>query len=646
MCGIAGIWGKADREAVARMVHAMRHRGPDQHGLFQQGPVTLGMARLSILDLSDAGRQPMSNAQGTVTLVYNGELFNFRQLRDRLKARGHTFVSTSDTEVVLRLYEEYGDECLRHMRGMFALGVFDRRAGVGRERLLLARDQVGIKPLLYAHIPEGVIFASEMKAMLASERLERAIDPVALRLLLTLGSVLPPRSLVRNVRMLLPGQRLLVENGRARVNRYWSLQVDRRPEIRKLPYQAQVEALRETLQETVRQQLVSDVPVGAFLSGGVDSSILVALMSQEASGCIKTFSIGFDDEGKDLDEGADACRMARHLGTEHHAIRLEGRDVAERLEHFFDAVDQPSVDGINSYFVSAAARRTVTVAISGTGGDELFAGYPWFRSMVQEEQAQRRRPWRHLAHILAGSIACQPFFDRWQRRGVPTRVSQARMRSSFVTRYAQHHQVFGLLGANRLLAAGLKEAAEGGRALYYDLAPLDELPRGTTLERVTALCLRGYCANQLLRDIDAVSMSHSLEVRVPLLDTAVVDFALSLPDATKLGPVQDEDKVAFPTYQASGAKRMLIDVGRQYLPPGFEIQPKRGFNLPMNAWLRGPLRERLEESLSVETTRRRGWLDVEEVTAVKNRFFQGQLSWPQPWLLLVLEGWARRVLHP
>ena len=289
-----------------------------------------------------------------------------------------------------------------------------------------------------------------------------------------------------------------------------------------------------------------------------------------------------------------------------------------------------------------AARTGVTVAISGTGGDELFAGYPWFRNMVREQERARRQPLRSLAASLIGAVARQPLFDRWKGRFAGT-LSRARRADGFLTTFALNHQIFGVAGAENALAARWHQEANAGRSPHFDLRPIDELAAADTLDRVTALCLRGYMNNQLLRDIDAVSMSHSLEVRVPFLDPNVVDLALSLPATAKLGPVDDRDSASI-TYRASGAKRILIDVARPYLPPDFDVQPKRGFGMPFADWMRGPLRPLVEESLSDESVRRRGWFDPTTVGKVRDRFFAGQLAWPQPWLLMIVERWARRFL--
>src|SRR5947209_1495008 len=385
MCGICGVWGEVDLESVEAMVSAMHHRGPDDRGVYQSSNITLGMTRLSIIDLSPSGHQPMSNDGGMIWVVYNGEVYNFQSERAQLEAKGYQFRSTSDTEVVLRLYEYYGDDFLLRLRGMFALAIYDARRGPGHERLLLARDQLGIKPLLFARAKGRLIFASELKAILASGLIEAEIDPDALRLLLTYGSIYQPRTIVRGVEMLLPAHRLIIENGQERIERYWSLATDRRADLRTKTYEELVEEVAATLAEAVRLQMVSDVPLGAFLSGGVDSSLLVAMMTRLAGNRIKTFSVGFEAEGAEIDESTDAERMALYLGTEHSTVLVRGAEVRDRIEHIAYGLDQPSVDGVNSYFVSLAARRAVTVAVSGTGGDELFAGYPWFINMVLDE---------------------------------------------------------------------------------------------------------------------------------------------------------------------------------------------------------------------------------------------------------------------
>lgn len=640
MCGICGIWGKADSQSVEAMVAAMHHRGPDDQGIFCAANTALGMTRLAIIDLSLGGHQPMETEDGLVTIVYNGEIYNYRSERDILEKQEHTFRSESDTEVILKMYVHYGDDFLTRLRGMFALAIFDRRKGSGHERLLLARDQMGIKPLMITQVGGRIVFASEIKALLASGLIQREIDPIAVRHLLTYGSVVQPRTILKNVSMLLPAHRMIVDQGGTRIERYWELSTDRHPGSKLRPYEELVEELRLLLTEAVQMQMISDVPLGAFLSGGVDSSILVAMMAGIAGSRVKTFSVGFRQEGAGIDESEDARRTAGHLGTDHTAVIVEGQEVRQRIEHIACALDQPSVDGVNAYFVSLAARQGVTVAISGTGGDELFAGYPRFAAM----SLARANGLRRSALRFAGQVARQPVFDRLIPSKAGQRIASLRSRADFVSRYSATYQIFGAHMASRLLAPALRAAAGTGRADYYDVLAQDELPGGSIVQRTSGLVMRGYLNNQLLRDIDATSMIHSLEVRVPYLDPCVVNFALSLPDDAKLGSVTQRAVTQESNYREMGAKRILIDAGRPYLEKDFDLQPKRGFGMPFEAWLRGLLRDVLDDTLSETQVRQRGLLIPEEVSWVKTRFLERQLHWSQPWMLMILELWQRHVL--
>jgi len=542
------------------------------------------------------------------------------------------------------MYEHYGDDFLLRLRGMFALAIHDKRQT--RERLLLARDQLGIKPLLYTTVSGRLIFASEIKGLLASGVVAPEIDPVALRLLLTHGAIVQPRTILRDVKMLLPGHRLIVTQGQEpRVERYWSLGLNRRAELRSRSYEDQVDAVRSTLEESVRLQMVSDVPLGAFLSGGIDSSLLVALMAKHTSGeRLKTFSVGFEAEGEHIDETDHAQTTARFLGTDHSRVVVRGEDVRDRINQIAFALDQPTVDGVNSYFVSAAARQRVTVAISGTGGDELFAGYPWFEQMAFEETQRQASAWRSAAKSLLTSVARQPVLDSIVPLRGGYRFGTWRDDAGFLARYYAANPMFEAPWTARLLARDLRNAAQAGRSPHHDLATIDELPQGSVIERVTGLCVRGYTANQLLRDIDAASMAHSLEVRVPFLDPVIADLALSLPDSSKLGSDARPSNHAPRSYREAGTKRILLDVAKHLLPPGFDTRPKTGFSMPFNSWLKGPLRDVLLDTLCEKSVTNRGLLDAQAVAGVRDQFLSGATEWPQPWLLMMIELWCREVL--
>ncbi len=613
------------------MISALRHRGPDADGIDAFGGVVLGMTRLAILDVSPAGGQPMSSPDGLVHLVYNGETYNYRELRQGLETRGHDFASSSDTEVVLRLYLEHGVDFVSRLRGMFALAIHDRRQGPGREKLLLARDPFGIKPLLYAQTPGELIFASEIKSLLASGRISPKIDPVALRLLLTFGSVTQPRTMLAGVRMLLPGHMLIAESGGMHIHPFSTL-APSRPELRAQSYKEQVEVVRSVLAEAVGLHLVSDVPVGAFLSGGLDSALLCALMLQAGAHELNTFSVGFEFEGKDLDESLDARETADHLGTRHHHVIVGGREAADNIARIARDLDQPSVDGVNSWFVSKAAKEHVTVAISGTGGDELFAGYPWFGQM----QTWRHKPRSGMGRLLGRALSSSCFNPlSWSSWG--PWLEEKRIAADFLSYYAQRYYVFGPTGAAKLLAPHLREIAGAGCPMRDDIRMQDDLPGGNTLNRTSALCLRGYTSNQLLRDIDAASMAHSLEVRVPFLDSELAGVALSLSEDARLDGCE-------PLCYGDGLKRILMDIAAPYLPSNFATRSKRGFSMPFGHWLRGPLREVFEDALSPAALQRHGYLDQAEVAAVRKRFERGEIAWMKPWLLMMFELWRREVL--
>jgi asparagine synthase (glutamine-hydrolysing) len=585
----------------------------------------------------------MRNSESTVWMVYNGEMYSFAEEREALRARGETFISGSDTEVVLRMYEIYGDAFLQRLRGMFALAIFDKRGGSGRERLLLARDQLGIKPLLYAAVDGGWMFASEIKALLAGGLIPRQIDSIGLRQLLTFGSVYQPRTMVEGVSMLLPGHKLVLDRRGEHIEPFWQPALGRRPDVARATYEEQVDVLEAALEDSIARHMVSDVPLGAFLSGGVDSSTLVALMAQRAGRRVKTFSVGFEAEGHRIDESDEARVIAEQVGTDHTHVTVTGQEVADRINDVARGLDQPSVDGVNSYFVSMAARRGMTVAISGTGGDELFAGYPWFRHMaVYERQMQEAGGPKRIVEKWGSALAGHPALD-WMMRG-KHRWRLARWRErGFRFSYASCYKIFGELGTLKLLNPDVRAHAQAGRSPAWDIRHNDRLSRAGAIERVSALCLRGYTGNQLLRDIDAVSMAHSLEVRVPFLDVPTLDLALSLPPETKLGPVTgaESDDV---TYNESGTKRILLDVNRRLLGRDIGAQPKRGFAMPFSEWLRGPLGPLLQATLS-RPDPADGLLAPDSVRTVYREFVDGKRSWAGPWLLMMLELWREEVLH-
>lgn len=602
MCGISGIFSITSdsismETAVRRMLHAMRHRGPDGSDVREDGPCVLGHTRLAVIDTTDCASQPMEEAG--VTLVYNGELYTFREERRRLEETGEVFRSTSDTEVLLKLYLREGRECFSRLRGMYAFALWDSR----EKTLFCARDPLGIKPFLFSFIQGGIVFASELKGLLASGLVAREVSHDALRCLLERGSVSQPASILRDVRWLLPGQLLTLRPGEQPVfSQFSSLRTDT-VDLAGMDWKDLLDAGRTLLDTALNRQLVADVPLGAFLSGGIDSSLLVALMA-ERHGRIRTFSVGFES-GLDTaseDETDDAFEVARHLGVEHTRVIVRQGEVAENLRAIAAGLDHPTVDGVNSWFVAKAAASELTVAISGTGGDELFAGYPWFGAMRDWEAASC---WHRLKRYLRGE--------------------------TFLSAFDGQYRIFSVAGA-----AGLCPGTNppGPRP--------DPLPDADALCRVSGLVLQGYTRDQLLADIDTAAMWHSLEVRVPLLDEDLLAFSLSLPPEAKIGGAAPGASEG--SYAASGVKRMLLALGEPLLPKRFAHRAKRGFTLPFDGWLRGVLAASKSELLSPQTVSRRGFFEPKTVAAVNAAFDDRREHWTRPWLLMMTELWAQEVL--
>lgn len=610
MCGICGtLSARALPEATtSAMLDALTHRGPDEGGVQKAGPAVLGNRRLRVLDLTDAGRQPMR--EGSNWLAYNGEVYDFQEHRARLEKMGHTFRTGTDTEVILKLYAEEGADFLRGIRGIFAIALWDDE----KQELLLARDPLGVKPLYYANLAEhGLVFASEVRAILASGLLDAKLDREALLGYVLFGSVQEPTTLIEGVRSLPPGHLLV-----ARV-------VDGRLEGASRPYWEPLEArdnapnaggLPALLEEAVRLQLVSDAPIGAFLSGGIDSAAIVSLAAG-AKADLRAVTLGFDDDS--YDESGRAARIAAEVGARHAIERISASDALLLLPEAVGAFDQPSMDGVNSWLVSRAARNAgLTVALSGLGGDELFAGYPTFTRhpllswIVSTRMASIAAPLvrfaplsvdarRKLAAILGGASPLgDPYFT---------------LRSLFT------------LGEARSLVLGdvAPEATAWGARAQDSLASARGLG---PLDRVTYLELRHYTLSTLLRDADQMGMAHSLEVRVPLLDPKLVEYVLSIPaEAKRAGPPP---------------KPLLREALGNKLPDGALRDGKKTFTLPFEVWLRGPLREVIERRFRDVPPGLVGAIDPEAVRDVWRAFCRGRTSWSRPWALYVLYEWAAR----
>jgi asparagine synthase (glutamine-hydrolysing) len=628
------------------MAAAMRHRGPDDDGYLVNDPrapgFALGVRRLSIIDIA-GGHQPIWNESANVAVVFNGELYNYRELRERLLFAGHHFATQSDTEILVHGWEEWGEDLLGELRGMFAFALLDLRMHYATVPVLfLARDPLGIKPLYYAQTSEGFVFASELRALLAAGTLPRQISPDALTSYLLFGSVCEPVTLVENAFSLPPGHRLLLHlPDRRKVPRarpWWdSLQSSAaRDPKRPREFSSAVPRVRALLEESIRGHLLADVPVGLFLSSGLDSSAIACIAARQRPG-IRSFTLSFPDTA--YDEGLLAWAVAKHTGTQHTDVPLQGADMLVRLEEAVAALDQPTMDGINTYFVSWAARQVgLKVALSGLGGDELFAGYQSFADtpkLARMDAIARLVPgaFRRVSSPLVSTLLAH--------RGSADAVRKATdawlMPDAFPHPYFFTRLLFPPSELARLTHPLFRTSSVSTDGVTLDPTWLAWLERvadqAQLLEPIAGISwleLRTYMASTLLHDTDSVSMDRSLEVRVPLLDTALVEFMCALPDVVRVQPGRH--------------KALLVAAVQDLLPQDILQQRKRTFTLPWEEWLRGALRPRIEASFASLAPALAPLLQAEGVRMVWDNFLQGQTTWSRPWSLYVLNEWCRRHL--
>jgi len=625
MCGIAGRVNLDSRrpvsEAVVRaMCDLLAHRGPDGEGVLVGGPAGFGHRRLAIIDLSPGGRQPMVSASGRFWITFNGEIYNFLELRRDLEAEGYSFRSRSDTEVLLASYEAYGADCLRRLRGMFAFAVWDTRDQV----LFLARDRVGKKPLFYRADADGLSFASEPKAFLAEPGFEPVPDPTAVSHYLSLQYVPCPYSAFRGVWKLPPAHYLIYRGGAPEIRRYWKL---RYAEKTRLSEEEAAEELLARLKEAVRLRLISDVPLGAFLSGGIDSGTVVALMSTVGTGSVKTYSIGFDEA--DFDELRYARMVAERYATDHHEFVVRP-EAAELLPHLVWHYNEPFADSsaLPTYCLSKLTRQHVTVALNGDAGDENFAGYDRYVPRPRDE-AWRAVPagLRKKAAALATAIPALGGRDGWLGRGTEWLARRAGSREE---QYAQGMMQFGpRLKAAVCTPEFLAEAGRDSTELLLDAYRDSDAP--DFLDRTLDVDVRTYLPDALLVKVDIATMAVGLEGRSPFLDHHVMEFAASLPAGFKL---------------KDGVKKYLLKrVARALLPGQVVDRPKKGFSVPLAPWFRNGLRDLLHDVLLSPRARQRGVLRPGMVQRLVTEHEQGRRDWhDQLWNLLMLELWFVRFI--
>jgi len=638
ICGAIGIESKEESEAIVRrMMAAMLHRGPDEEGILWATPVVAGMRRLSIIDIA-GGSQPIWNESGTLAVVFNGEIYNFRELRDQLTAAGHRFRTNSDTEAIVHAYEAWGEECVKHLQGMFAFAAIEMPGGHNTRaaHVFLVRDRLGIKPLYYALVDGVLLFASEVRALLASGRAEPRLAPEAIPSYLLFGSVGEPLTIIEGVFSLPPGHSISISVDRPiqlpQPIAYWEPfkdRDDRRSSVSGREAQTAGDPpkrVRVLLDRAVASHLAADVPVGIFLSSGLDSTAIATLASRSQGG-IHTFTVDFPD--REFSEAAIARRTAQRLGTQHRELQLSDSEMIRRLNEVILAFDQPSMDGINTYFVSWAARQAgLKVALSGLGGDELFGGYTSFRAT---DQLARITALARFTPRVLRSLVASAFESAGVSRSSPDGLRKARSCWLDPNALPDAYYFTRLLFTPERVGPEPNATQKWTTTRWYSwiAESVSQAQRLDHFTRVSWLELRSYLVNTLLRDTDAMSMKNSLEVRVPFLDSTLVEYVLSLPQSAKA---------------SSRPKSLLIAALGDLLPREIAEQPKRTFTFPWHHWMRGELGNRVAAGLADWSPQLESFVHTGFVAKVWQDFRRGRTSWSRPWSLYVLNEWAKRNL--
>ena len=626
MCGIVGIVNNSalpvDRELLGKMNFLIRHRGPDEDGFYLKDNVGLAMRRLSIIDLA-SGQQPIHNADKTKWIVYNGEIYNYRELRKDLNKRGHRFYTNSDTEAVLHLYDEEGADCLRHLRGMFAFAIWDER----ERSLFIARDRVGKKPLLYSHQPNGdLIFGSEFQALLQHPLVTREVDYEALDEYMSFLCVPAPKTAFKSIRKLEPGHWLKWKDGAIETKRYWQPDFSTKIKI------TEEEAIQETtrlVRESTRLRMISEVPLGAFLSGGVDSSTVVALMAEESSLPVKTFSIGFEEQ--DFSELKYARRVAEHVGADYNEfiVRPNALEVLPTLvEHYGEPYADSSA--IPTYYVSRETRKHVTVALNGDGGDESFAGYERYSAMMIAER-YARIPGIVRKALIEKPISMLPASELKRSR---IRDAKRFLRAANLSRTKRYYRWMSTFDSDAKSAIYTADfaAATAGRDASAVLEEWFATANGSgVLDAAMLTDQMTYLPNDLLVKVDIASMANSLEARSPFLDHKVIEFAASLPEELKMRRFE--------------TKSLLKKVAARLVPREVIYRRKMGFGVPIGKWFRGEMKDFVRDVLLSSGSLGRGIVRPEMIERYVNEHIAGQRDHSfQLWTLLMLELWFRRFI--
>ena len=622
MCGIAGVVdltsGGPTRETVERMARLLRHRGPDDEGVALLVPAGLGHRRLAIIDLSPGGHQPMLSEDGSLCIVFNGEIYNFLEVRAELEGLGETFRTQSDTEVLLKAYRRWGVDSLQKLNGMFAFAIWDAE----RRALFAARDRLGKKPLFYHHRAGHLSFASEMKALLVDPKLARDVDPSAIDAYLTYFYIPAPRTIFRSIRKLLPGHYLWFEDDRLTTRPYWQLTFG--PNGAPETESQALEHLEDLFRESVRRRLISDVPLGAFLSGGLDSSAVVGMMAQLASEPVRTYTIGFEEQG--FSEVEDARAVARHFGTRHHEFVVRA-DAVEILPDLVWHLDEPFGDSsaVPSYYVAKLAAEHVKVVLSGDGGDELFAGY------TRYQKAMEPRLWRWIPEAvrrrLLGPVAASLPIE-WPGRNRLYEIGHMPWDST-----PERIGIYPYI-KERVYSPAMR--AELGAFRQSAASALEDSPQVRTLDRLSRLQYAdtmGYLPDDILVKVDRTTMAHSLESRAPLLDHLLVSYVATLPPSWKL-----RDGVS---------KYLFRKMAARYLPAAILEKKKQGFGIPKEAWFRSDLKSHARRRLLDPRALERGYFNRDILDRMLQHHATGRRDYSDwIWCLLVLEEWHQAFIDP
>ncbi len=623
MCGINGILGLSDnviaKQKIIAMNTTMKHRGPDDEGVFVNELIALGHRRLSIIDLSAAGHQPMQSHDGRFQIVYNGELYNFKELKFELqrvisgsKEETYFFQTNTDTEVIIAAYARWGEDCVNHFNGMFVFAIWDNL----KKELFIARDRLGIKPLYYVYTNEILAFSSEIRSLLSSELIPKELDETSLVDYLRYQTVHAPNTIVKGVKMLMPGHYIKSTNGKITIHCYWSLKSNISNASKGKSYSEVCSDVNKLLTKAVERRLVADVPFGAFLSGGIDSSAIVGLMTKVSTEKVKTFSVTFDESK--FSEAKYAQQIAKKFNTDHHEIKLTPSDFLKEIPNALKAMDHPSGDGPNTYIVSKATKNAgITMALSGLGGDELFCGYDVFRRSLDLNKKAWLNAVPKMMRSSVGVVLTKA------KPGVPSEKIAALLKQTKID-----FNSFYPLSRQVLMDKQILKIIENQQLTINRVSEIisESKPTGNNLLLTTTSIaeISTYMQNVLLGDADQMSMAVALEVRVPFIDYTLVEYVLGVPDNYK---------------NPTSPKKLLVDSLGDLLPSEIVNRPKMGFTFPWNEWMKNELKTFCEQKL-VSLSKRK-LFNEQEVMLLWSKFLKSDplVTWARIWILVVLENW-------